>query len=133
MITLPKHLYNPGVNQMLNDGIIVKLTEPNHGIDHDITFIPAGTHAIMPLSATLYDFINDPPRYSCIEKSDSNYSRLLCFEECLIEQSEEECNCSLIPTVNPRKSEICTAKQIFGCFYPAMSPYFMNETSPVRV
>jgi len=114
---------------MLNDGILVKLAEPNHGIDHDITFIPAGTHAIMPLSATLYDFINDPPRYSCIDKSDANYSRLLCFEECLIKQAEEECNCSLIPTVNRRKPDFCTAKQIIGCFYPAMSTNLTDTTN----
>lgn len=118
---------------MLNDGILVKLAEPNHGIDHDITFIPAGTHAIMPLSATVYDFINDPPRYSCIDKSAANYSRLLCFEECLIKQAEEECNCSLIPTVNRRKPEFCTAKQIIGCFYPAMSTNLTDTTVRIRL
>lgn len=80
MITLPKHLYNPGANQMLNDGIVVKLAEPGHGVDHDLTFISSGVHAIMPLSATQYEFMNDPPRYSCLDDSAKNYSRLWCFE-----------------------------------------------------
>ncbi|VDM77961.1 unnamed protein product [Strongylus vulgaris] len=62
VITLPQHLYNPGANQMLNDGIIVKLAERGKGIDNDLTFIPSGVHAIMPLSATQYEFMNDPPR-----------------------------------------------------------------------
>uniref|UniRef100_A0AC34GMQ5 Uncharacterized protein n=1 Tax=Panagrolaimus sp. ES5 TaxID=591445 RepID=A0AC34GMQ5_9BILA len=82
MITLPKHLYNPGANQMLNDGIVVKLAEPGHGVDHDLTFISSGVHAIMPLSATQYEFMNDPPRYSCLDDSAKNYSRLWCFEHC---------------------------------------------------
>ncbi|KAE9556176.1 hypothetical protein FO519_000664 [Halicephalobus sp. NKZ332] len=123
LITLPKHLYNPGINQMLNDGILVKLTEPNHGLDHDITFIPAGTHAIMPLSATVYDFIDDPPRYSCFDKGDSNYSRLVCFERCLTKTSEDICNCSLIPATNPGQMDICTPKQIYNCFYPAVGSF----------
>jgi hypothetical protein len=42
VIRLPHQLYNPGVNQMLNDGIAVKLAERNRGIDHDLTFIPSG-------------------------------------------------------------------------------------------
>lgn len=42
VIKLPHHLYNPGVNQMLNYGIAVKLAERDRGIDNDLTFIPAG-------------------------------------------------------------------------------------------
>lgn len=42
VIRLPHKLYNPGVNQMLNDGVAVKLAERNRGIDHDLTFIPNG-------------------------------------------------------------------------------------------
>ncbi|KAI1732128.1 amiloride-sensitive sodium channel domain-containing protein [Ditylenchus destructor] len=68
VIKLPQELYNPGVNQMLNNGVAVKLAERNRGIDHDLSFIPAGVHAIMPLSATRYEFIDDPPRY--------NYNRI---------------------------------------------------------
>ena len=36
VIKLPHQLYNPGVNQLLNDGIAVKLVEQNRGIDHDL-------------------------------------------------------------------------------------------------
>lgn len=42
VIKIPTHLYNPGVNQMLNDGIAVKLAEANRGVDHDLAFIPSG-------------------------------------------------------------------------------------------
>uniref|UniRef100_A0AC35EXL7 Uncharacterized protein n=1 Tax=Panagrolaimus sp. PS1159 TaxID=55785 RepID=A0AC35EXL7_9BILA len=120
MITLPKHLYNPGANQMLNDGIVVKLAEPGHGVDHDLTFISSGVHAIMPLSATQYEFMNDPPRYSCLDDSAKNYSRLWCFEYCLTQHAEDICNCSLIAAANPRKPSICTTKQVIKCFYPSM-------------
>uniref|UniRef100_A0A1I7WNT1 PBPe domain-containing protein n=1 Tax=Heterorhabditis bacteriophora TaxID=37862 RepID=A0A1I7WNT1_HETBA len=41
VINLPQHLYNPGANQMLNDGIAVKLAERGKGIDNDLTFIPS--------------------------------------------------------------------------------------------
>uniref|UniRef100_A0AC35FL62 Uncharacterized protein n=1 Tax=Panagrolaimus sp. PS1159 TaxID=55785 RepID=A0AC35FL62_9BILA len=80
IITLPKSLYNPGANQMLNDGIAVKLAEPGHGVDRDLMFISSGVHAIMPLSATHYEFMNDPPRYSCTDDLPQNYSRLWCLE-----------------------------------------------------
>lgn len=36
ILRLPKHLFNPGVNQMLNDGVVVKLAERGKGIDHDM-------------------------------------------------------------------------------------------------
>ena len=42
MINLPKHLYHAGSNQMLNDGIALKLATRGKGIDNDLTFIPAG-------------------------------------------------------------------------------------------
>jgi hypothetical protein len=38
ILRIPSHLYNPAPNQMLNDGILVKLTERNKGIDHDMYF-----------------------------------------------------------------------------------------------
>lgn len=39
-----------------------------------------GVHAIMPLSATRYEFINNPPRYKCEKHIKSTYSRVWCFE-----------------------------------------------------
>lgn len=53
MITLPKKKYNLAVNNWLNDGIVVKLAERNQGVDYDLTFVPVGTHALMPLKVRL--------------------------------------------------------------------------------
>lgn len=80
VIKIPEHLYNSGINQMLNNGVAVKLAERNRGVDHDLSFIPSGVHAIMPLKAIKYEFINDPPRYECQSVVDSAYSRVWCFE-----------------------------------------------------
>ncbi|KAL6724395.1 hypothetical protein Aduo_019288 [Ancylostoma duodenale] len=122
VINLPQHLYNPGANQMLNDGIVVKLAERGKGIDNDLTFIPSGVHAIMPLSATQYEFMNDPPRYECEEDSDGTYSRVWCFEFCLTQKAEDMCNCSLAAATKPRKPDICTTKQFFHCFIAHLFP-----------
>uniref|UniRef100_A0A914XR84 Uncharacterized protein n=1 Tax=Plectus sambesii TaxID=2011161 RepID=A0A914XR84_9BILA len=116
VIRLPHRLFNPGVNQLLNDGIAVKLAERNRGIDHDLTFIPSGVHAIMPLYATRYDFMNDPPRYMCNHDADQTYSRIWCFEICLTKEAEDTCNCSLAASAVPRKPLLCTTKQFFHCF-----------------
>ncbi|VDM44182.1 unnamed protein product [Toxocara canis] len=130
VIKLPNHLYNPGVNQMLNDGIAVKLAERSRGIDHDLTFIPSGVHAIMPLSATKYEFMNDPPRYMCEEDADPTYSRVWCFEVCLTQASEDTCNCSLAAATVLRKPSICTTKQFFHCF--ATQLFSANNTNIVE-
>uniref|UniRef100_A0A7E4ZVR6 Acid-sensing ion channel 1 n=1 Tax=Panagrellus redivivus TaxID=6233 RepID=A0A7E4ZVR6_PANRE len=117
VITLPKHLYHPGLNQMLNDGVGVKLAEKIQGSDHDLTFIPAGVHAILPLSATFYDFINDPPRYACLEKPHDHYGALWCFEYCYVGPPEEACNCSTITSIKPRQPNVCLPGEMFDCFY----------------
>jgi len=36
ILNLPTKLFNPAPNQMLNNGILVKLAERNKGIDHDM-------------------------------------------------------------------------------------------------
>jgi hypothetical protein len=36
IVRLPTRLYNPAPNQMMNDGILVKLAERGKGIDHDM-------------------------------------------------------------------------------------------------
>ncbi|VDK42529.1 unnamed protein product [Anisakis simplex] len=130
VIKLPNHLYNPGVNQMLNDGIAIKLAERSRGIDNDLTFIPSGVHAIMPLSATKYEFMNDPPRYMCEEDADPTYSRVWCFEVCLTQASEDVCNCSLAAATVLRKPSICTTKQFFHCF--AVQLFSVNNTHIVE-
>lgn len=42
VIDLPEEYYNPGINQMINSGVIIKLAERGQGIDNDLTFLPAG-------------------------------------------------------------------------------------------
>lgn len=42
IIDLPEEFYNPGINQMINSGVIIKLAEQGKGIDNDLTFLPAG-------------------------------------------------------------------------------------------
>uniref|UniRef100_A0A1I7WNT7 C2 domain-containing protein n=1 Tax=Heterorhabditis bacteriophora TaxID=37862 RepID=A0A1I7WNT7_HETBA len=44
--------------------------------------IYTGVHAIMPLTAMHYKFMNDPPRYECEKDDDGTYSRVWCFESC---------------------------------------------------
>uniref|UniRef100_A0A0N5ATV6 Amiloride-sensitive sodium channel n=1 Tax=Syphacia muris TaxID=451379 RepID=A0A0N5ATV6_9BILA len=120
VLKVPTHLYHAGVNNMINDGLAVKLAERSRGADRDLTFIPTGVHALMPLSATRYEFMSDPPRYMCLEKADDNYSNLWCFEVCLTEIPEDKCNCSLAASTIMRKDAICTYKQFVDCFMPTI-------------
>lgn len=54
VVSLPKKLYSLAINNWLNDGIVVKLAEPNSGVDYDLTFVPVGTHALMPLKVSKF-------------------------------------------------------------------------------
>ncbi|KAL3081310.1 hypothetical protein niasHT_039787 [Heterodera trifolii] len=121
ILRLPKKLYNPGVNQMLNDGVVVKLAERGKGIDHDMSFVPSGVHAIFPLTATRYEFKNYPPHFKCREDDPSGvYSRVWCFEDCFMSQAERDCNCSLAAASRPTTPYICTTSQFFRCVYPKL-------------
>lgn len=53
VINLPKDRYHIVPNNMLNDGVAVKLAERKQGVDFDLTFVPVGTHAIMPIKVSL--------------------------------------------------------------------------------
>ncbi|KAF7629299.1 hypothetical protein Mgra_00009194 [Meloidogyne graminicola] len=117
IIRLPKHLYNPAPNQMLNNGILVKLAERNKGIDHDMSFVPAGVHAIIQLRATRFEFKHYPPHFLCREEEEESYSRVWCFEKCFLEKAEKECNCSLAAAARPGSLNICTPRQFFNCVY----------------
>ncbi|CAB3399265.1 unnamed protein product [Caenorhabditis bovis] len=118
LIHLPEELYNPGVNQMINHGVIVKLAESGKGIDNDLTFLPAGVHAIMPLLGTQYEFMHDPPRYECEEDKNGSYSRVWCYEDCLTYEAQIRCNCSPAAATHPaHPNSICTAKQLYHCFF----------------
>ncbi|PAV73816.1 hypothetical protein WR25_05123 isoform B [Diploscapter pachys] len=119
IVNLPYELYHTGVNQILNDGILVKLVGDGKGVNYDMSLIPAGVHAIIPLTATRYDFMNDPPRYECEEDPLDTYSSLHCFESCVHHGiAEDKCKCSLVASVNPKRYDICTAKVIRACVIP---------------
>lgn len=49
VVSLPKALYSLALNNWLNDGVVLKLAERDQGVDYDLTFVPVGTHALMPL------------------------------------------------------------------------------------
>lgn len=49
VVSLPKTLYSLALNNWLNDGVVLKLAERDQGVDYDLTFVPVGTHALMPL------------------------------------------------------------------------------------
>ncbi|CAK5078759.1 unnamed protein product [Meloidogyne enterolobii] len=116
ILNLPTKLFNPAPNQMLNNGILVKLAERNKGIDHDMSFIPAGVHAMIQLTATRFEFKHYPPHFLCREEEES-YSRVWCFEKCFLEEAEKKCNCSLAAASQPGSPNICTPRQFFNCFY----------------
>ncbi|CAJ0583035.1 unnamed protein product, partial [Mesorhabditis spiculigera] len=116
IINLPIDLYALGANQIPNDGVIVKLVEQGRGIDHDFTFVPPGVHAVFPISAVKYEFMHDPPAYMCQEQTNQSYSKVYCFEKCLLQNAENLCNCSLAGDTSPRKTEVCTTTQYYDCF-----------------
>ncbi|EFO82641.1 hypothetical protein CRE_00382 [Caenorhabditis remanei] len=119
IIDLPEEYYNPGINQMINSGVIIKLAERGQGIDNDLTFLPAGVHAIMPLLGTQFEFMNDPPRYECEEDPHKNYSRVHCYEDCLTSDAQHFCQCSPAAAHNPgHPDKICTATLLYHCFFP---------------
>ncbi|CAJ0933694.1 unnamed protein product, partial [Mesorhabditis belari] len=132
IINLPTESYSPAANQIPNDGIIVKLVEKGMGIDNDFTFVPTGVHAIFPITAVKYEFMNDPPKYMCQEESNYTYSSVYCFEECFVEEAEAVCNCSLAGATTPRKAITCTAQQYFNCFFPQLSALGFDKNKKCR-
>lgn len=120
VIEIPWQLYVPSVNQINDFGIAVKLAEEGKGLDYDLTLVPAGTHTLMPLRATLYDFINDPPRYTCLENQPSSYSRVGCFDACVFEEAARVCNCGPVGG-NNRTYPACTTKEFYFCLMPEVT------------
>ncbi len=130
ILSIPRHLYSSPINQWLTDGIVVKLPQEGRGIDTDLTFIPVGVHAIMPLRATKYEFMNDPPRYECIpnDKTNFNYSRVSCFDECTAENASKVCRCSPAALSKPQSPVYCTTLELYSCFAKVYKPAFDPES-----
>jgi hypothetical protein len=66
-VRLPHEHYQAGFNQILANGVAIKLMEHGRGANTDLVFVPSGVHAVVSLKATKYEFINDQPRYQCRE------------------------------------------------------------------
>lgn len=87
ILNLPLDRLTTSENMLMNDGVMIKLTEPNKGYEFDAIFIPTGVHALLQLRATQLAFMNDPPRYACRnEAEDSEYAPLLCYQKCLLKR-----------------------------------------------
>jgi hypothetical protein len=98
----------------------VKLAEEGKGLDYDLTLIPSGSHTLMPLRATNYDFINDPPRYTCLENQPQSYSRVHCFDTCVFEDAIRGCQCGPVG-INNRTYPACTTQQFWDCLMPGIN------------
>lgn len=110
-----------------SEGISVKLMEQGKGLDFDLTFIPTGTHTLMPLRAVKYEFKNDPPRYECLQNGTTRLtSALECFDDCFFESGMRACNCTQVTRANSRISS-CTPKKLYGCFLPSIRKEFHRD------
>ncbi|GMT36204.1 hypothetical protein PFISCL1PPCAC_27501, partial [Pristionchus fissidentatus] len=110
IVNLPIQFYHLGSNNFANDGLIIKLAASNKGIDNDLSFVPAGVHSLISITATKYSFLNDPPKYTCEEGDNRNYSRVWCYDACLTERAEQTCNCSLTASMDKMHTNLCTPK-----------------------
>ncbi|GMT36203.1 hypothetical protein PFISCL1PPCAC_27500, partial [Pristionchus fissidentatus] len=117
IVNLPIQFYHLGSNNFANDGLIIKLAASNKGIDNDLSFVPAGVHSLISITATKYSFLNDPPKYTCEEGDNRNYSRVWCYDACLTERAEQTCNCSLTASMDKMHTNLCTPKELFNCYY----------------
>lgn len=97
-------------------GISVRLAERDRGFGNDLSFIPAGVHALMPLRSVLYNFVNMPPRYRCVEEEEENYVPEQCIDQCVFDLPQRYCNCSHLTSTQHRLAA-CTPYQLYSCLY----------------
>lgn len=108
----------PGLNLLHNNGVSVKIAEPQKGLDSDLTFIPTGVHALMPLKATRYEFMNDYPRYECWKHVSPSYSYTDCVDQCVLRNATLQCHCRSLLGSSSRKFQLCSPKMLTSCFIP---------------
>lgn len=53
-IHLPHEHYQAGFNQIIANGVAVKLAERDRGVNTDLLFIPSGVHAIVSLKVVKF-------------------------------------------------------------------------------
>lgn len=92
---LPTNKFTFSETMLLNDGILVRLTEKNIGPGFDAIFSPMGVRTVIQLEATKMEFMNDPPRYRCFE-GESRTSFSDCFRKCNLKRIARECNCRYV-------------------------------------
>ncbi|KRZ58202.1 Acid-sensing ion channel 5 [Trichinella nativa] len=114
VVHLPKDNFHIAPNNFNSDGILVKLAERGTEIGHDMTFIPTGSYALLPLRATKYDFINNPPYFEC-KPDDPSYGRVSCFDDCIYTVAEKKCNCSHVALGSQRRYPPCDTDQFLNC------------------
>ncbi|CAJ0962408.1 unnamed protein product, partial [Mesorhabditis belari] len=127
IINLPTEHYSPAVNQVPNDGLIIRLVEKGLDIDNDLTFVPIGVHALFPITAVKYEFMNDPPKYTCHEEGNKTYSSVYCLEECFMAAAEQQCNCSVVAATMPQRERTCTTKEFYTCFLMGAQDLWSSE------
>ncbi|KFD69172.1 hypothetical protein M514_02952, partial [Trichuris suis] len=127
VLSLPKHLYSLAPNNFNSDGIALKLAEQSKGVDYDLMFIPTGSHALLPLKATRYEFMNNPPHFNCLTQ-ESGYSRVSCFDDCVYSKAERHCNCSHLAASYDRRYPPCDTNQFLYCLNSWLAELIKNET-----
>lgn len=132
-IVLPLERFQPAYNNFHNFGVMVKLAEEGKGIGYDLEFLPAGSHAILRLRPTKFEFLDDSRGADCFDvDEDSNYSTLRCFENCLGEVGYKACNCQLIAGSAQRNLASCTWHKLKHCFFPALENMTVENVKNCR-
>lgn len=80
-------------NILHNEGIGLKLAEQKKGLTYDVTFVPPGVHALVPLRAVKFEFMNTSPNYECLTHVSEEYSEEMCFDDCIFKAGVEPCKC----------------------------------------
>uniref|UniRef100_A0A5S6QLA6 Amiloride-sensitive sodium channel n=1 Tax=Trichuris muris TaxID=70415 RepID=A0A5S6QLA6_TRIMR len=128
VLNLPKQLYSWAPNNFNGDGIALKLAENHKGVDYDLMFIPTGSHALLPLKATRFEFMNNPPHFSCLPEK-GGYSRASCLDDCIYAKAEKHCNCSHLAASYKRRYPPCDTNQFLYCLNSWLADMVRNETS----
>ena len=90
-----KTTVSSGYNILHNEGVAVKIAEKKKGLNFDVTFVPPGVHALIPLRAMRLEFMNKPPSYSCLTEFSEQYSESLCFDDCIFKAAWNRANAGI--------------------------------------
>jgi len=80
-------------------------------------------------------FMNDPPRYSCLENAPSTYAPFMCFQKCLLKPMEATCKCHYIGMIHDEldpaadgnatstneTATVCRPGQLLTCGYKVLN------------